>query len=120
MNLKLKMSLNIIIVLSMTTLICSCAKDDNSSLQTFDKFLAKPLVKDGLIGKSKAEILKIKYKELKLMCGLNTVKATRGQFLLNSTGTTPTPIPVQDSPLSNPSESSVAFDLKLKQNSQAV
>lgn len=92
----------------------SCSKDKDSNFQSKIKFEAKPQVKDVLKGKSKTEILKMKYKSLTTSCTLETQKITKGQSFLESSGNTPVP-PPSENPISNPNENSVVFDLKLQQ-----
>ena len=111
----MKKFLNLLIVLAMTAVFSSCSKQSDAGLITEPKFDAKPQVKDVLHGKSNAEVLTAKYKELKATCSLNAVKTTKGQFSAMTTGITPAPPPVPENPISNPTENSFSYDLKLQQ-----
>lgn len=107
--------LKFIFVLIVSTVFSSCAKDDTLSLQTKSKDDSKPQVMDVLSGKSNAEVLKMKYKELKATCTLNAIKTTKGQLSRYSSGITPTPPSDSENPISNPSENTLTYDLKLQQ-----
>lgn len=107
--------LKLILAISLAAVLTSCSKDGDSNFQSRTKLDAKPQVKDVLKGKSKAEILKMKYKNLSAGCTLETQKITKGQFFLESSGNSPAPPPVTDNPVSNPNDNALTYDLKLQQ-----
>lgn len=99
----------------MCVLFLSCANDGNSDSQLKIKPVSRPQVIDVLKDKSKAEILKMKYHELKATCNLVAIKATQDQIASFSTELTPPSVPPSENPVKNPTEGSLTFDLKLQQ-----
>lgn len=97
------------------SIFTSCAKEGSPDLQAKIKNDPKPQVMDVLKGKSKAEILKMKYQILKATCALNTAKTTKGNFYADSAQITPPPPVTPENPISNPSENILVYDLKLQQ-----
>lgn len=105
----------LITALAAAVLFSACANDGDSSLLSKVKLENKPQVIDVLKGKSKAEILKMKYKELKTTCNLVTVKTTRDQITAFFADAKPAQYQAAEEPVNNPSESSLTYDLKLQQ-----
>lgn len=97
-------------------LISSCSKDEGGKTPNPDAN-NKPQVKDVLKDKTKAEVLKIKYKELKAICHFKAVKAVRSQVVDEATAAdieTMLATPVAD-PVTNPSKNTVSYDIKAQQ-----
>lgn len=107
-------SLKIVIVFTFVAVFSSCSKEKNSNFQSRLLLDAKPQVKDVLKGKSKPEVLKMKYKNLAAGCSLEIQKITRGQLFEESAGYSPTP-PGGENPVSYPNEHSMVYDIKLQQ-----
>lgn len=105
---------NFAAVVTCALILVSCSKEKDSNFQSRIKFDAKPQVKDVLKGKSKAEVLKTKYKSLALNCNLNSEKITKGQLEFETSSTSTTPPPPAE-PVTNPRENSINYDLKLQQ-----
>lgn len=111
----MKISANLIMMVATVAIYTSCAKEGSPDLQAKIKNDPKPQVMDVLKGKSKAEILKMKYQILKATCALNTAKTTKGNFYADSAQITPPPPVTPENPISNPSENILVYDLKLQQ-----
>lgn len=108
-------SLKLIWTLFVPLAFTACSKGNDPDFQSKIKYDVKPQVKDLLKGKSKPEILKMKYKELKATCSLETHKVTKGQLYFEPSGNTPVPVLIPENPVANPSENILTFDLKLQQ-----
>lgn len=97
-------------------LVSSCSKDEGGKTPNPDAN-NKPQVKDILKDKSKPEVLKVKYKELKAICQFKAVKAVRNQVVEETMGVDAEALvatPVAD-PVVNPSKNSVSYDVKAQQ-----
>ena len=107
-------SLSLILTLSIAALLTSCAYENDPGLQPKPKPSPKPAVNDVLKGKSSAEVLNLKYKNLKASCELTlvTVPPTPAQDVVD---TLPAP---QDSSVTPPAapitndKNKTAYDLK--------
>ena len=95
---------NLFFALTATVLFSSCGQESDTSGLNKIKLENKTQVKDVLQGKSKAEILHLKYKELKASCNLITQKMLPPQMSESA-----------EAPVENPTQSSFTYDLKLQQ-----
>lgn len=120
----MNMALILATALVVMAFFSSCANEGGPSLPLSTKPGGRPQVQDILKGKSKAEVLKIKYQKLTASCALNAVKESRGQnpiyFTDMSAGLTPPETPPEappaiQNPISYPSENRVIYNLKQQQ-----
>lgn len=110
----MKIIIELLKLSSIVLILTACSQNGDTGSQEKAKFDNKPSVIDVLKGKTKAEVLKIKYKDLRAMCNLKTEKITRGQKLnYTSELISETANPTQ--PISNPEVNVVVYDLKLQQ-----
>ena len=110
----MKNTLNFLIIILCAVVFTACSKNKEKNFESSTKFDTKPQVKDILQGKSKAEVLKMKYKTLSASCAIETQKITRGQDAYQTAGNSPAPTEPEN-PISNPKENTVIYDLKLQQ-----
>lgn len=104
-------------VLILLFVFSSCNKSGSSNSSDKIRPDQKPQVIDVLKGKSKSQVLDIKYKELKAVCSLKSEKAVRGEAVFFHENNIELMAPPADpvNPISNPTASSVIYDLKLQQ-----
>ncbi len=110
----MKNSLNLGVLILFVLAIVSCSKSKDGNFESRIKFDAKPQVKDILQGKSKAEVLKMKYKALLVNCTVEAQKITKFEDTFQTLSTSPEP-PAPDNPVSNPKKNTVVYDIKLQQ-----
>lgn len=96
-------------------LLLSCIKEGGPSVEPTIAPGNQPHTIDVLRGKSKAQILKMKYDQLKATCTLNAIKTTQDQSNEPSANLKPPVLTLPELPVKNPKENIFTYDLKLQQ-----
>lgn len=117
-------SLSFILTLSVAVFLTSCAYENDPGLQPKPKPSPKPAVNDVLKGKSSAEVLNLKYKNLKASCELTfvTVPAAQVTAASEDAGVVPPTAPVTNdkNKTTYDLKAQLAVDPKLEKNVEAL